>query len=163
MVFPGSARILLTCTRPCFSALDDSDRCKAIECLARIPCASYGTLTVKRKPDGTIQNSSCSLCEGHRTSASMNANSTRCQSISSEAIAAFSALIKSVAVLKSRRPRILAMFALRNFAVHFDDPSFLELETSDMGRWCVSSLRSSIRELRVATGQVFSVSVPINF
>lgn len=48
------------------------------------------------------------------------------------------------------------MFALRRFTVHFNDPEFFDLEKSPLGQWCLQSLRSSIRELRVASGFVDS-------
>lgn len=50
----------------------------------------------------------------------------------------------------------MAMFALRRFTVHFDDPVFFDLEKSPLGQWCLQSLRSSIRELRVASGLILS-------
>jgi serine/threonine-protein kinase ATR len=74
------------------------------------------------------------------------------QDISQDAILTFSNLVKSAAFLDSRRPRVLAMLALRRFALHYDDSELLDLEVSYLGQWCLSSLSSSIRELRVAAG-----------
>lgn len=74
------------------------------------------------------------------------------QTTSREAILTFSKLVKSSAFLDSRRPRILAMIALKKFAVHFNDPELVDLEISCLGQWCLQSLQSSIRELRIAAG-----------
>ncbi|KAF4624113.1 hypothetical protein G7Y89_g14062 [Cudoniella acicularis] len=136
----------------CFMALSDNDRCKAIDYLARIPCAAHGSINVTRDQKGTIQDSVCFLCDGTPHLASSDLDPERCLNISSEAIATFAVLIKSSAFLDARRPRVLAMFALRRFTVHFHDPSFIDLEKSILGQWCLQSLSSSVRELRVAAG-----------
>lgn len=136
--------------------LDVADQCKAIEYLSRVPCAAYGSLEVNHNPDGTIRDSNCPVCEGGSYPDVTIISRGRCQAISAEAIATFSALIKSPVFLDSRRPRVMAMFALRRFTVHFEDPVFFDLERSPLGQWCLQSLRSSIRELRVASGLVDS-------
>ena len=48
------------------------------------------------------------------------------------------------------------MISLRRFALHCDDPEFLNLESSVAGQWCLQSLHSSIRELRIAAGRTLS-------
>jgi serine/threonine-protein kinase ATR len=74
------------------------------------------------------------------------------QEISNEAILIFSNLIKSTAFGASRRPRVLAMLMLKKFALHYDNPELFDLEMSPLGQWCLGSLKSSIRELRIAAG-----------
>jgi hypothetical protein len=56
------------------------------------------------------------------------------------------------------RPRVLAMVTLRRFTTHFHNHDFMDLMTSPLGQWCVASLNSSSRELRVAAGYVPSSS-----
>lgn len=51
-----------------------------------------------------------------------------------------------------RRQRVSAMLAVHACASVTKDPAILELSTTDFGRLCLSSLHSSIRELRVAAG-----------
>jgi serine/threonine-protein kinase ATR len=46
----------------------------------------------------------------------------------------------------------MVMFALRRFALHFPNADLLDLEVSNLGQWCLKSLRSSVRELRIAAG-----------
>jgi serine/threonine-protein kinase ATR len=144
-------RQYLTECRACFNTLNDADRCKAIEYLGRIPCASSGYLTVTRV-DGKIVKTKCLLCEGMELPDSVGRDEHMWQDISQDAILTFSNLVKSAAFLDSRRPRVLAMLALRRFALHYDDSELLDLEVSYLGQWCLSSLSSSIRELRVAAG-----------
>lgn len=51
-------------------------------------------------------------------------------------------------------PRILAMIALRKLLIHAPNSNQMQISTSASGEFCLHSLRSSIRELRVATGCV---------
>lgn len=48
------------------------------------------------------------------------------------------------------------MVCLRRLIVHADDQASLDLETSELGKWCLQSLQSSVRELRIAAGLVLS-------
>ncbi|TVY82181.1 Protein kinase rad3 [Lachnellula suecica] len=137
----------------CFAALNEPDRCEALLQLAKLPCAAHGSLAVTHNRDGTTRNPECFLCEGRQRPDSTHLNEDRCLKISSEAIKTFCILIKSPAFVDSRRPRVLAMVALRRFAVHFNDPTFLDFEQSSLGQWCLQSLGSSMRELRVAAGR----------
>ena len=75
-----------------------------------------------------------------------------CQEISNEATLIFSNLIKSTAFGASRRPRVLAMLILKKFALHYDNSDILDLDKSPLAQWCLGSLKSSIRELRIAAG-----------
>lgn len=49
-------------------------------------------------------------------------------------------------------PRIAAMIALRRILMHSTQLDQVQLSTSTSGEFCLHSLRSSIRELRIATG-----------
>lgn len=44
------------------------------------------------------------------------------------------------------------MISLKRLIVHTDDPEVFDLETSLLGQWCLKSLQSSMRELRIAAG-----------
>jgi serine/threonine-protein kinase ATR len=138
-------------SRACFNILNDADRCKAIEYLGRIPCASSSYLTVTRV-GGKVVKTTCLLCEGMEFPNSVDRDEHMFQDISRDTFLTLSNLVKSAAFLDSRRPRVLAMLALRRFALHFEDPELLDLEVSPLGQWCLSGLSSSMRELRVAAG-----------
>lgn len=45
------------------------------------------------------------------------------------------------------------MVALRRVSAHSNEPSLIDLETSAAGQWCLQSLNSSLRELRIAAGR----------
>jgi serine/threonine-protein kinase ATR len=73
--------------------------------------------------------------------------------VEAQAVAILSALLKVADFELSRKPRILAMMVVRKFALHFEGAQFMDLESSVLGQWCLTSLRSSVRELRIAAGR----------
>jgi len=148
--------------RSCFEALNETERCEAIQKLANIPCAAHGSLVAIPSENGALKQLECFLCEGWKPPDSFHLDEERCRKISIEAIETFSKVVKSAAFLDSRRPRVLAMIALRRFTVHFKNLSFLDFEQSVLGQWCLQSLRSSIRELRIAAGYANPVNPKVH-
>ncbi|KAJ0123315.1 protein kinase rad3 [Diaporthe amygdali] len=69
----------------------------------------------------------------------------------------FTELIQMSAFRESRRPRVVAMIALRRIVVHSKIPDMLDLEKSAIGQWCLSTLQSSLRELRIAAGRAITL------
>lgn len=51
------------------------------------------------------------------------------------------------------------MKTLRKLILHCGDSDYLKLDTSDPGQWCIQSLHSSVRELRVAAGRTLTAFV----
>ncbi|KAG4443512.1 hypothetical protein IFR05_000985 [Cadophora sp. M221] len=138
----------------CFTALEVPDQCKAVEYLGRIPCALSGNLSLARE-NGKIVDSKCFICDGVKLQDMVDVplDKAACSGIAKGSIQTFTKLVVSQAFVESRRPRVLAMFSLKRFATHFTDPQFLDLEISPLGQWCLKSLKSSIRELRLAAGR----------
>ncbi|RDW66710.1 hypothetical protein BP5796_09459 [Coleophoma crateriformis] len=134
----------------CFTSLDDEARCTSLVYLGQIACASSETMEVVRNHETQIITTSCSICDA--PTASLSAKSQTVP-MDREAIAVLTNIVKSPVFLESRKPRVLAMLALRKFAVHFDEPELLDLEISPLGQWCLQSLQSSIRELRISAGR----------
>ncbi|PQE07411.1 phosphatidylinositol 3 protein [Rutstroemia sp. NJR-2017a WRK4] len=137
----------------CFTSLDESGRAQAIKYLSMIPCAAYGSLVVTRDPAGNITHSRCFFCEKLPIPEVRTVHNVRCQLTSKEAISILTTLVKSPIFHDSKRSRVLAMIALRTFATHYTDNEFLDLEASSLGQWCLQSLQSSVRELRIAAGR----------
>ncbi|KAF8859864.1 protein kinase-like protein rad3 [Acephala macrosclerotiorum] len=135
-----------------FTALDDAGRRRVFDYLGRVPCAASGHLTVARVA-GKIKDTKCALCEGSPVPKTIDRDEEAYKEIMKEAILTFSSLLESAAFHEGRKVRLLAMFALRRFAAHYDNPEFLNLEQSQLGQWCISSLKSSMRELRIAAGR----------
>lgn len=49
------------------------------------------------------------------------------------------------------------MVAIRRIILHARDAEVLDLEKSAIGRWCLQSLQSSVRELRIAAGRAIAL------
>lgn len=95
----------------------------------------------------------CCVCDGDAKAAAILHHHPKDQ-----ALAIFSNLIQFPTFLKSRRPRVTAMLALRRFLLHND--GLLDLEQSAPGKWCLQSLNSSVRELRIAAGRALAAFMP---
>jgi serine/threonine-protein kinase ATR len=61
-------------------------------------------------------------------------------------------LLQVTTFSESRKPRVSAMVALRRIANHCNSSDFLDMEVSVAAQWCLKSLHSSLRELRIAAG-----------
>lgn len=71
----------------------------------------------------------------------------------------FRGLTQLGSFIDSKRPRIAAMIAVRRLVLHCSDAELLDLETSKLGQWCLQSLNSSVRELRIASGRTLAAFV----
>lgn len=131
--------------------MNEKEQCKAIELLGLVPCGASGYLEATCT-ESAIINPKCALCEGLPNPGPVERDEPTCREVGSDAILLFGALIKSAAFGSVKRPRVLAMMMLKKFAVHYDDLDFVDLEKSTLGQWCLGSLKSSVRELRLAAG-----------
>jgi serine/threonine-protein kinase ATR len=130
--------------------LSERDQCQAIELLSRISCAAYGALQLKRvRPSGPFA-ARCNLCDAD-TYPKVKQRAAYPESVQ-DSQAIFSKLIRLPCFVQSGRQRLVAMVALRRLVVHTVDADFLDIESSSPGQWCIQSLQSSIRELRIAAG-----------
>jgi len=131
--------------------LNENGQCKAIELLGLVPCGASGYLEATCT-ESAITNPKCALCEGLPNPEPVERDESTCREVGSDALLLFGALIKSAAFGIAKRPRVLAMLMLKKFALHYDNSDFIDLEKSTLGQWCLGSLKSSVRELRVAAG-----------
>lgn len=138
-----------------FENVDDDKKCQVIDLLGRAPCAADGTLVIDR-PDPSVQpKMTCSFCSGAKTKSRLPPECGNAKA-KGEAYAAFASLVELPVFQQSRRPRVVGMMALRRLALHSIEPEFLNIQTSAIASWCARSLKSSIRELRIAAGYVES-------
>ncbi|TWU75172.1 serine/threonine-protein kinase M1 [Metarhizium rileyi] len=130
-----------------------SSQCLALDLLSRISCICDGWVeTVIR----SAAESQCPVCElGQRPKPLVELQTSK---IASRLI--FARLIQAPTFLESRQPRVAAMIALRRLATHCEDTTFLDIETLGPGQWCLQSLNSSVRELRVAAGRTIGAFIP---
>ncbi|KHJ35348.1 putative protein kinase rad3 [Erysiphe necator] len=135
-----------------FAILSAENRYKIIEYISHLPCGIFGYLSVTRERE-KIKNLHCSYCEGKKLVQSSILDQQDFENTSNQIIATFAKIIKTNVFSESKRCRVLTMMAIRKLALHFDHPSFLDLEVSELAQWCFQSLTSSIRELRVAASR----------
>lgn len=117
-----------------------------------MPCAANGSLVVNRDQAGAIHYSKCYLCESIQPPASLTIDDDRCQYSCQATASILRKLVNCKAFQSSRRPRVLGMIALKRLTVHFIDLDFWDLRVSVLGQWSLSSLHSSIREIRILGG-----------
>lgn len=73
--------------------------------------------------------------------------------IPSDAVKILENILATTAFQESGKPRVQAMMTLRSFIEHFRLDYLIDLEKSAAGQWCLKSLQSSLRELRIAAGR----------
>lgn len=136
-----------------YNDLSEDKQCRAIDLVARICCAVDLTTIVDGGVSIRNRNSmGCAFCDekytGSRSLDVITAAEKR------EAQSIFTKLIHLPNFKESKRPRIVAMISARRIINHADITELIDLETSPLGQWCLQSLHSSIRELRIASGYV---------
>ncbi len=136
-----------------FPHLDEDDQCRLIDIISRMPCAADGSLQLRRAEPPYFNCTFCSNAEP------VSLSSASHEEAKAASVTIFSKIIKIPSFLESRRPRVCAMVALRRLTRHSTCGEFWDLETSGPGRWCIQSLHSSIRELRIAAGRALAVFV----
>ncbi|RDA89254.1 hypothetical protein CP532_0533 [Ophiocordyceps camponoti-leonardi (nom. inval.)] len=145
-----------------FEDASEKDQCLAVELLSRICCVADESISVSNCVDPTTR-ARCTICDSNGS-----AVTPRSSTFKSEARTIFGKLIHLPKFLESQRPRVVAMIALRRLVLHCEDSSFLDLEGSGFGdlavtgpgHWCLQSLNSSVRELRVAAGRTLPGFMP---
>ncbi|UQC83200.1 phosphatidylinositol 3 [Colletotrichum lupini] len=135
-----------------YNDLSENNQCRAIDLVARICCAvDLATVVDGGASIGNHNSIGCTFCDdkyrGSRTLDVTTAAEKR------EAQSIFTKLIHLPNFKESKRPRIVAMISARRIINHADVTELIDLETSPLGQWCLQSLHSSIRELRIASGR----------
>lgn len=147
-----SAPLMLTCHRPAYEVIEEKYQLMAIDVLSRICCVADAPTSEDSPAPAEPRNFACPYCDRR------SKEQKRTKGASFDAKQAvqlvFTDLIKLECFTNSQRPRVVAMIAMRRVINHTDDPTMFDLETSPLGQWCLQSLHSSVRELRIAAGYV---------
>lgn len=132
-----------------------------LDLLSQISCVADGGNETINDTKAAVTEIACSICEHNAPPVRSNLHGAIVHKSRIEAL--FTKLIRLPALAESRRPRVAAMLAIRRVILHCEDTELLNLETSGIGQWCLQSLNSSLRELRIAAGRVlatFSLARP---
>lgn len=137
--------------RAFLSNADDASQNMLFDIIARACCMVDELFTNEDMPSTPIAAFVCPACDLEKKQGKISSHESK-KSIAT----LFSNLILSESFLQSRRPRISAMLALRRIAHHSSDQRFLDLRLPGPGQWCLQSLSSSLRELRIAAGRTLT-------
>ncbi|KAF5250172.1 hypothetical protein FANTH_4592 [Fusarium anthophilum] len=137
-----------------FPKADISRQCLMLDLLSRISCVADGGKEAINGTKAAVTETACSICEHNAPPVRSNLHGAIVHKSRIEAL--FTKLIRLPALAESRRPRVAAMLAVRRVILHCEDTELLNLETSGIGQWCLQSLNSSMRELRIAAGRVLA-------
>ncbi|KAL0265042.1 serine/threonine-protein kinase M1 [Diplodia seriata] len=143
-----------------FPILSDSDKCRALTALMRLPCAAVGTLKANVLSNGDIVDSTCTVCDGRvdRTPRDYRAwNTDGTGQAWKDVITIMEKIVNCPELQRCKAPRILAATSIKNLLSHINDREALSLTKSPLGQWCMKSLKSSLRELRIAAGHALPV------
>lgn len=143
---------LLTEYRESFASLSDTERHKVINYIGRIPCIQDAHFSDQQQH--TFETLQCSVCEGGEIPDARSSSDLKTHDILVESLRILEKLIQSPILLESRQSRVLAMLALRRYVAHSQSSAILDLQVSVLGMWCLKSLKSSVRELRIAAGYI---------
>ncbi|KAK4200596.1 hypothetical protein QBC40DRAFT_68990 [Triangularia verruculosa] len=137
-----------------YPQLTEGQKCRLIDLISRLLCAADNTVTVHKHSTSQTVDFQCPHCAGV---GNMLPTSFDDPEIKSVGLGYFTKLILHQDFIESRRPRVFAMVTLRRIARHVPGGEFWDIETSIPGKWCLQSLSSSVRELRIAAGRALSI------
>ncbi|GAW27350.1 putative protein kinase rad3 [Rosellinia necatrix] len=134
--------------------LSDPDKVRVIHMIADVCCAADETLTMTSRSEGSFQFV-CADCRASRNN--LDAPPSIDVAAKKHATDIFISLLQLATFPESRKPRIAAMVSLRRIAKHCHSSEFIDMEVSLPAQWCLKSLHSSQRELRIAAGRTLAV------
>lgn len=145
---------MLTYHRSSFESLAESHKSEILERLGKISCAATNNLVQKPSEIGTRETLFCHACDGDNLQSGMLPGKEMPHF--EELWSMFNFILPKLT--RTPGPRIAAMVALKRILMHSPGSNQMHLSSSTAGEFCLHSLRSSNRELRVATGYVLLTS-----
>ncbi|KAI1307448.1 phosphatidylinositol 3 [Xylaria venustula] len=141
--------------RSSYPGLPDPDKIRLIHLIADVCCAADETLTMATSDDEELPRFNCPACRTLEN----NLDASTCIDVTAKkfCIEIFICLLQTETFSESRKPRIAAMLSLRRIAKHCNSSDFIDMEVSVAAQWCLKSLHSSQRELRIAAGRTLAV------
>ncbi|KAK3935676.1 protein kinase rad3 [Diplogelasinospora grovesii] len=151
----------LTFSRTNLAHMTEDERCQVINLLTRIPCAGDNRLVALRDGQGIPISFECSVCDGGRAGNLSKRPPGQLpgqwDGFTDTVSDVFTKMLQLDVISESKRARVVAMMALRRILRHSRAQEIWDLEKSIPGQWCLQSLQSSVRELRVAAGRTLSL------
>lgn len=142
--------LVLTFDRTTFESLPEPRKSDILQVMGKFSCAITGHLAQKPSEVGTREIFICLACDGEYLQPGMLPEKDIPQFEDLWSI--FNSILPKLT--RTPGPRIAAMVALKRILMHSPSSNQMHLSSSAAGEFCLHSLRSSIRELRIATGYV---------
>lgn len=140
--------LIMMCHRRSFEKLTEHRKSNFLEVIGKLPCVM--TANMVHRPSELVAQDTffCLVCDGeqHQRPVILEQESSAIEEI----WAMFNFILARLT--RTPGPRVAAMIALRRILMHTSHSKHMHLSTSPSGEFCLHSLRSSIRELRIATG-----------
>ncbi|KAH9895495.1 phosphatidyl inositol 3-kinase-like protein [Xylariomycetidae sp. FL2044] len=133
-----------------FPGLPEPQKCKLIRLLGFVSCAADDTLLMTN----TQNRIACRFCDALPSAS----KPPICINIEARDVVQtiFTSLIQLPNFSESSKLRVATMVALRHAVLHCTNGQFLDIECSVAAQWCLKSLQSSCRELRIAAGRTLA-------
>ncbi|GLA55219.1 serine/threonine-protein kinase M1 [Aspergillus niger] len=130
-----------------YIGLSEQDKLSLLCVLCTIPCALSGNLTDIKNVDSE-DSFTCRICDPKCRDLKSESNSQTVKS--DELCQILDHIISNLS--RTANLRIAATVALRRTLMHTSESAHMQLTSSVFGEFCLNSLRSSVRELRLTTG-----------
>lgn len=128
--------------------LSENELCRALFLIGQLSCAGARTLTVYPQINCVGPILRCCVCD--RDLNNKMAIPVWYDPCFNELEALMLRIIP--VIQRSLKPRIVAAYSMRSIILHHSSATVMGQVNSTFGDWCFQSLRSSIRELRIASG-----------
>ncbi|KAJ5763195.1 hypothetical protein N7533_001876 [Penicillium manginii] len=132
-----------------YAQLSEPQKSEILETVGKLSCALTGNLVQRHSEIISRELLFCEACDGGQQKQEAEYGGQ-----SEEEFGHLWEIVNFILPKLTRTPgpRIAAMIALRRILMHSTNLNQMQLSTSTSGEFCLHSLRSSIRELRIATG-----------
>ena len=142
--------VLIYWERISYEELSEPQKTEILDILGKMSCAATGKLLKKSSEVIVRDTLFCETCDVEQIEHYRSANGEYPDF--EEICSLFNFILPQLT--RTPGPRISAMVALRRILMHAPNSSQMHISNSASGEFCLHSLRSSIRELRIATGCV---------
>ncbi|KIV90128.1 hypothetical protein PV10_07469 [Exophiala mesophila] len=128
-----------------FKRLSEEEQCRALDMLGLVSCSCAANLHISR----------CNLCDDDEITANRKLQDH--SSMETELLDTLVAILQNIS--RQSKARVVAMTALRRLIMHSLSSTQVKLAQTATGDWCLQSLRSSSRDLRVAATRTLQAYV----
>ncbi|KMU90526.1 UVSB [Coccidioides immitis H538.4] len=136
-----------------FPDLSANEKCETLLHLGHLACALSGSITIEERMDVPTSIYRCEICDssGWKTASAICKQRQRFD----ELRATLASLIPTLR--RSAECRVAGMLALQNILIHDSKSEGSQLGGAPYGEFCLQSLCSSVRELRIAAGKTMAI------